>query len=82
MHGSRLAGWAAADLLFVLSGFLVTGIILRDSRQLQVLRTFHIRRGFRIWPIYYLTIFALLLAGPWLPQKNNQAGLPYALAYA
>jgi peptidoglycan/LPS O-acetylase OafA/YrhL len=40
--------------LFVLSGFLVTGIILRDSQQLQVLRTFYIRRGFRIWPLVYL----------------------------
>jgi peptidoglycan/LPS O-acetylase OafA/YrhL len=75
-------GWAAVDLFFVLSGFLITTIILRDGQEPQFLRNFYIRRGLRIWPIYYLAILALLLAGRWLPQANDPGGLPYALVYA
>jgi peptidoglycan/LPS O-acetylase OafA/YrhL len=65
-------GWAAVDLFFTLSGFLITGIILEQGDEPRFLRTFYVRRSLRIWPIYYLTIAALLLVGNvswhrWLP---------------
>ena len=47
-------GWMAVDLFFVLSGYLITGIILRDGGEPGFLKIFYIRRGLRIWPIYYL----------------------------
>jgi peptidoglycan/LPS O-acetylase OafA/YrhL len=65
-------GWAAVDLFFVLSGYLITGIILRHGEQEAFLRQFYIRRSLRIWPIYYLMIvlIALLASEPqnWLPS--------------
>jgi peptidoglycan/LPS O-acetylase OafA/YrhL len=74
-------GWGAVDLFFVLSGFLITSIILKHGDSRGFLAAFYVRRGLRIWPIYYLSVLALVLLGPWLIRPNNLAGLPYTLAY-
>jgi peptidoglycan/LPS O-acetylase OafA/YrhL len=73
-------GWAAVDLFFVLSGYLITSIIVRDGGSPGFLRRFYVRRGLRIWPIYYLTILALIVANSLrlLPVRLNWSGLwPY-----
>jgi len=59
------AGWAGVDLFFVLSGFLISGLLFRDYRetgQIHFARFFW-RRGFKIWPAFfcYMTLIALLI---------------------
>ena len=57
-------GYLGVDVFFVLSGFLITRILLADRARQVPLHYFLIRRFLRIFPIYYLTIIALAVIDP------------------
>jgi peptidoglycan/LPS O-acetylase OafA/YrhL len=55
-------GWIGVDLFFVLSGFFIGGQLwkeIRDRGSIAVGR-FVLRRGFRIWPLYFFTFLCVL----------------------
>ena len=62
-------GWVAADLFFVLSGFLIGGLLMNEhlSRGRIDQGRFYIRQIFKIWPCYFL----LLLQFAALPLFRN-----------
>lgn len=54
-------GWMGVDLFFVISGFLI-GSILIDTRAHEFyFRNFYIKRTFRIFPLYYLSLLLIII---------------------
>lgn len=79
---SFLSGWLGVHLFFVLSGFLITTLLLREETATQrvSLSHFWIRRVFRILPAYWL-VLALTLAIIALNGEVTSAGVRQSVVW-
>jgi peptidoglycan/LPS O-acetylase OafA/YrhL len=72
---------SAVGMFFVLSGYLITRIILDHETRPGFLIPFYARRMVRIWPIYYAVLIGFILVNPLLPYRQRMTGLPYYLTF-
>lgn len=66
-------------LFFVLSGFLITYLLLSEKTKTDTISAgkFYIRRILRIWPLYYLIVFVSFFVFPWFVQHFELAPMSY-----
>lgn len=76
-------GYFGVDLFFVISGFLITSILLKsDSRFQSVYLKFLARRSVRIFPLYYFVLILLFIIGNRVVEENILSLATYTFNYS
>lgn len=71
-------GASGVDLFFVLSGFLITGILLDSQQEPFFFRKFYVRRALRIFPLYYCVLGCFALTA--FMKQQSSGGELWSLA--
>lgn len=71
-------GWCGVELFFTLSGYLITTIVLDGDRSASTLGRFYWKRALRIMPLYFVTLFAVMMLNG---GRESTAGLGWHLIF-
>jgi peptidoglycan/LPS O-acetylase OafA/YrhL len=69
-------GWSGVDLFFVLSGFLIGGILLDVKKSSNYFKAFYARRAFRILPLYYVWVGGYFLIAVFAGNPETWRSVP------
>lgn len=64
LHKYLFFAWLSIDIFFVLSGYLITDILLNTYGEKNYLRNFYVRRLLRVFPLYYLSMALFIFVLP------------------
>lgn len=70
-HRFLQSGYLGVDFFFVLSGFLITGILIDSKNRTPYFRVFYWRRALRIFPLYYGLLAVSWLTVRWLTPSDQ-----------
>lgn len=71
LHSGLTLGERGVELFFVLSGFLITGVLLEAKGKPNGFRNFIARRSLRIFPLYFATLGFCVVLLPSLMGEHN-----------
>ncbi len=71
LHTGFALGDRGVDLFFVLSGFLITGILVDAKGHKHYFGHFLARRSLRIFPLYFFALFLFVIAIRWFPPYRD-----------
>ncbi|MCB1591228.1 MAG: acyltransferase [Alphaproteobacteria bacterium] len=74
-------GSSGVTLFFIISGFLITGILIDTKDQPRRFKNFYIRRTLRIFPLYYLGIFFIFILMLFFRQSGGDYNLASVYIY-